>query len=130
MVKKDNALAGIDMIIAVIAIFIFSVFIISLMSNNAIENIKLAKETLAMIHITEIFENVGIESFDNVTQENVDNLIPEEVKNNYEVEVIIQDEIEGITEEQNILKKVSATLTYEVANKKYTCSMERLKVKE
>lgn len=130
MIRNKDALAGLDMIISIVAIFIFSVLIISLMYNNAIENIKLAKENLAMIHITEIFENVGIEKFENITQENIYNLIPEGVQNNYEVEIIVEDEIEGVTQEQNILKKIKATLTYEVGDKKYTCSMERLKVKE
>lgn len=139
-IKNNKGFAGVDMIIAVIAITIFSTLILSLMGNNVIENLKLTKETMAMIYITEIFENVGIQPFDSevyniigtdyteITEENI--LVPEEVINNYKVEMAATTELDGVTNNENILKKIKIKLTYQVANKDYVCSMERMKIKE
>lgn len=129
--KSKDGLAGIDMVIAVVAITIFSALIISLMYYNATENIKVTKETLAMIYITEVFENIGIANYEDVTQDNISNLIPEAVYNSgYDIEIsVVNPDIENVEEQDNI-KKVKLTLTYEVGSKTYTCSMERLKVKE
>ena len=130
-IKKNNALAGIDMIIAIITIMIFSTLILALMSNNAMQNMKTAKETLAMIYITEIFENIGIADYDSVLEENTNDFIPQEALNTYQIDMKIENDFEDIEdEEQNIVKKVYVTLTYEIGNKTYSCSMERLKIKE
>lgn len=131
-IKRNTGLAGMDMIIAIVAIIIFTTLILALMCNNAIENVKVAKETMAMIYITEIFENIGIAEYDNVSEENVNDFIPQEVSNNYDVEIIVDDEVKEVPENQEnqIIKKITATLTYEVGNKTYSCSMERLKIKE
>lgn len=128
--KKDTGLAGTDMIIAIIAIIIFSTFILSLMINNSIENIKIAKETMAMIYITEIFEKIGIEDYDDVIEDNIENFIPEEALSNYKIDITIEDDFEGIKEQQDIIKKIRVTLSYNVGNKTYTSSMERYKIKE
>ena len=142
--KKDKGLAGVDIVIAVIALMIFSTLILSLIYNNVAENVKLKKETLAMIYITEIFENVGIESYENLengTYENIgenddiDNtyikdLIPEDAKREYRVDLTITNELENVENTEDIIKKIVVTLTYEVNDKNYTCSMERMKIKE
>jgi len=129
-IKKDNGLAGVDMIIAIIAITIFSTLIVSLMYNNVIENVKLKKETLAMIYITEAFENIGIETYDNITEENINNLVPEEARNNYNIEMTVTNEFDDVTNNEYIMKKITLKLSYEIANKTYSCSMERMKIKE
>ena len=115
------------MIISITAITIFSAFILSLMVNNSMENLKIARETMAMIYITEVFEKVGIADYDAVLEENKDDFIPQEALENYKVEMKVEN-IEN--QEQDILKKVSVTLTYEITNKTYSYSMERLKSKE
>ena len=129
-VKKDNGLVGVDMIIAIIAITIFSTLIVSLMYNNAIENVKLKKETLAMIYITETFENIEIESYDNVTEDNISILVPEEAFNIYEVELNITNELDDVQSNEDIMKKIILKLSYEIDNKTYSCSMQRMKIKE
>lgn len=129
--KKDNALAGIDMIIAIVVVMIFSVLILTLITNNALENVKNAKETMAMIYITEIFENIGMAEYDTVSKENANTFISQEILNNYDVEMRVEDTFEKIeNKDQDILKKVYLTLTYEIGNKVYSCSMERLKIRE
>ena len=128
--KKNNGLAGIDMIIATIAISIFSTLIVSMIYNNVLENVKLKKETMAMIYSTEIFENIAIESYDNVTQENSSNFIPEKVLKGYTVNLNISTDLDDVNYNQNIIKKIVLTLSYEVGNKTYTCTMQRMKIKE
>lgn len=128
-IKKNSGLAGIDIVIAIIAIVIFTTLILALMYNNAMENIKIVKETLAMVYITEIFENIGIADFDEVTAGNENNFIPKEVNKNYEVNLKIEDEFEDL-EKQNIIKKINIIIKYEIGDKTYSCSAERLKAKE
>ena len=128
--KKNNGLAGIDIIIAIIAVTIFSTLIISMMYYNVSENVKLKNETLAMIYITEIFENIAIEDYENVTQDNINNFIPEEAIKLFQVDMTVTNNLENVTNNEDILKKVEVKLTYVVGNKTYTCSMERMKIKE
>lgn len=128
--RKDTGLAGTDMVIAIIAIIIFSTLILSLIVNNSIENMKVAKETMAMIYITEIFENIGIADYNTVSEENIDNFVPQEVLKNYKVDVTINNKFDEIEEQQDIIKKIKVTLTYNIGNKTYTSSMERLKIRE
>ena len=89
--RGDRGLATVDMIIAIIAIMIFSSLIVSMMYSNVMENVKLKKETLAMIYMTEIFENVGRENYSNLSvgtyeditvntyDEYIEGLIPEDL---------------------------------------------------
>ena len=84
-----------------------------------------------MIHITEIFENIGIESYENITEANIINsLIPKDVKNNYGVEVSVTNYFPDIQNYEDIMKKVTVKLSYTIEDKQYTCSMERIKGKE
>jgi len=141
-IKNDKGLAGVDMIIAIIAVMILSTLIVSMMYSNVMENVKLKKETLAMIYMTEIFENVGIENYSNLsvgTYENItvnthdgyiEGLIPEDLPEGYEVDMVITNELEGVTNNEDILKKVQLTLTYKVGDKFFSSSMERMKIKE
>jgi len=124
--KKQKGLVGADIIIAVIAIMIFSTLILTMIYNNTLENVKLKKEALAMIYITEIFERIAIESYDNVTVETINNSLSSKLKENFNVGVSVTN----ISGSEDILKKVELTLTYEVAGKKYNCSMQRMKIKE
>lgn len=129
-IKNEKGLAGVDVIIAIIAITIFSTLIISLMYNNVLENVKLKKETLATIYLTETFENIGIENYENITEENINSLVPQEARENYNVEMTVTNEFENVTNNEDIMKKVIVKMSYVVGNKSYSCSMQRMKVKE
>ena len=106
------------------------------------ENVKLKKETLAMIYMTEIFENVGIENYDNLVKGNyrniisndyddhIEGLIPQDFPKDYEVSINITDELDGVTNNEGILKKIELTLTYEIGDKTFCSSMQRMKIKE
>ena len=124
--KSESGIVTTDVVLSIIAIMIFSVLFISLMYNNSIENIKLKQEGLAIADITETFENIGIADYTDVTNENADSFIPEDVQNHA---IKIDLEITQIGEE-DILKKITATASYKMANKVYEFSMERMKIKE
>lgn len=140
--RGDRGLATVDMIIAIIAIMIFSSLIVSMMYSNVMENVKLKKETLAMIYMTEIFENVGRENYSNLSvgtyeditvntyDEYIEGLIPEDLPEDYIVDIVITNNLEGVKNNEDILKKVELTLTYKVGEKIFSSSMERMKIKE
>ena len=129
-VKKNSGFVGADIVIAILAVTIFATLILTMMYNNVIENVKIKKETLAMIYITEIFEKIGTESYENVTEGNINNFVSEEVRNQYLVDISVTEQLQGVQNNEGILKKVNITLTYEVASRKYSCSMQRMKSKE
>lgn len=135
IIKKNNGFVGIDIILAIIAIMIFSGLIFSLMYNNALENLKIRKEALATIYITETLEKVGITNYEEITQEYIESgkLFPEDMPDTYQMNIqLITDEL-SISEKQkqnNIVKKVIVNISYKVGNKDYKLSMERMKVKE
>ena len=127
-VKETKGFIEVDMAVAIIAIIIFSTIIISLMYNNALQNKKIKKEALAIIYITETFENVGIASFDDITSDNISNFVPIEVGRYYTVSTDVTELDQN--EYEKIIKKVSISLSYKVGNKTYDVTMERLKAKE
>ena len=141
-IKREKGLAGVDLVIAVIAVMAFSTVIVFLMQGNVNENVKLKKDTLAMIYITEIFENVGMESYQNLENgtyedignndyiSSIENLLPLDMAKGYKVDITITNGIENVANNEDIMKKVVVTLTYSLNNKNYTCTMERMKIKE
>lgn len=130
--SSNKGFVGIDMTVAIVAIIVFSGLIITLMYNNYLENIKIKKEALATIYLTQIFENIAIADYQDVTQANIDNFIPADLEeNNYNVQLTITSNLElPDIENQDILKKVNAVISYQIANKQYQYTMERIKIKE
>ena len=92
--------------------------------------------------ITEIFENVGIESYQNLSNGDyldigkndyntvIEKLVPNEAIDLFEIDIRITNELEDVENNEDILKKIIVTLTYNINDKYYTCSMERMKIKE
>lgn len=127
--KNQNALAGVDIIIALVAIIIFSTLILSLITTNVSENIKIAKETIAIIYMTEIFEKIGIADYDDVSKAKKDDFISSNVSGDYEVEFEVTEHKKA-GEDYGIMKKIKLALKYKIGDKTYECSMERLKARE
>lgn len=130
-VKKNNGIVAMDTALSIVAIIIFSTLIISLIYNNFLQNIRLRKDTIAIIYLTETLENIGIESYDNINTDNVENLVPKNAKENgYDIQLTISNVYPDDAEKEDIIKKIVATISYELPNKKYSYSMERMKIKE
>ena len=156
--KNNKGYVAIDMAVAIIGIIVFSGLIISLMYSNFLENAKTKKEAIAVIYLTELMENVGIATYEQVPldkekeknlelyQEKIENLKPADLKkssssNNkdvYRIDIKIvnigQDgeeiNIEQVEETNDIIKKITATISYTVGNKKYSNTLQRIKIKE
>lgn len=128
--ENERGVVVIDTAIAIMAIMIFSVLIIFLSTNNIVENIKLKKETMAAIYITEIFENIGRANYDDINIDNINSYVPQEVNDNYKVDITMQSDFAEVANYENIMKKVIVNLSYQIRGKTYTCSMERIKIKE
>lgn len=125
-IKKNGGFVATDIVLAIIGIFMFSTLIVSLMHNNSLENLKLKKEALATIYLTEALENIGIANYEQVTEENTDIFIPGDIENNgYDMDITItEDDNEGIT------KKITTTISYNIGDKEYTKVIDRTKIKE
>ena len=134
--KTEKGFVGIDMVLAIAAVMIFSVLIIALMNNNYLQNIKVNKKALATIYLTETLENIGIAKYEDITQSNIDNIISDLVpegleEKGYKIKIEVDEDISlGEETTEDILKKVKVTISYKVRDKEYQYYMERLKAKE
>lgn len=129
MLKNKNGLAAVDICIALIAIIIFSSIILSLMYNVKLENLKIKAKVKANIYLTEILENIGIAKYDDVTSENL-NLFPNDMSDAYTAKIEVSKLSDEDSNKEDVIKKVKVIVSYEIGNKTYEESMERLKVKE
>lgn len=129
MLKNKNGLAAVDICIALIAIIIFSSIILSLMYNVKLENLKIKAKVKSNIYLTEILENIGIAKYDDVTSENL-NLFPDDMSDAYAAKIEVSKLSDEDSNKEDVIKKVKVIVSYEIGNKTYEESMERLKVKE
>lgn len=129
MLKSKRGITGVDAIIAIIAIMIFTSTILALMYNVKMENLKIKAKALASVYMTEILENIGITEYDEVTSENIELIpqMPEALNAKINVSKIIE---EDNTKTEDILKKVTVTISYKIGNKTYQETTQRLKTKE
>ncbi len=124
--KNEKGIITTDVVLSIIVIMMFSVLFISLMYNNAVENIRLKAHGIAVADLTETFENIGAADYEDVTNENIYSFVPENIETHG---IAIDMEVTTVGEE-DILKKVSAVASYKISNKIYEVSMERMKIKE
>lgn len=132
MCKKQGGLTGIDVTIAIVAITLFTGLILSLMYNVKNQNYIKACSITSDLYLTETLENIGIADFDNVvsaSSEEGSEIIPDLPDVFYEtisVENLSQIDIN----KEDIIKKVTVTISYNIGNRKYEKSIQRLKVKD
>ena len=124
--KTENGIITTDVVLSIIVIMMFSVLFISLMYNNAVENIRLKAQGIAIADLTETFENIAAADYEDVNTNNIYSFIPENIASHG---IAINLEVTQVGEE-DILKKINATASYKISNKIYEVSMERMKIKE
>ena len=137
-IKNNKGFLAIDTVVAVIAMMIFSVLIITMIYTNFMTNYKVRIRTLSTIYLVETLEKIGIAKYDEVTSENTENFMPSNMRKNYEMTIEIYEDVEEILNEsgqtelpnEQIIKKVVAKVTYQLSDKKYEYTMERIKIKE
>ena len=133
MLKEKKGLTGIDIVLTVIIVILFTSIILSLMYNVKQQNLKQVYKQASNIYLTETLENIGIADYEDIietTSENNSELIPDLPSMFYE-----KIEVESIKNEENpnkedIIKKVTVTIFYTIGNKTYETVAQRLKIKE
>ena len=133
MLKEKKGLTGIDIVLTVIIVILFTSIILSLMYNVKQQNLKQVYKQASNIYLTETLENIGIADYEDIietTSENNSELIPDLPSMFYE-----KNEVESIKNEENPnkekkKKKVTVTISYTIGNKNYETVAQRLKIKE
>ena len=130
MIKNSKGFTQTDIVVAVVAIIFFTTLIVALMTNVKVQSTKLKGKLLANIYLTEALENVGILQYDYVTEENK-NLIFPKMTDAFTPQLSISKLTdEDNTKDEDVIKKVEVKITYQIGNKTYEETAQRLKVKE
>ena len=130
MIKNSKGFTQTDIVVAVVAIIFFTTLIVALMTNVKVQSTKLKGKLLANIYLTEALENVGILQYDYVTEENK-NLIFPKMTDVFTPQLSISKLTdEDNTKDEDVIKKVEVKITYQIGNKTYEETAQRLKVKE
>lgn len=128
--SDNKGVTGVDLVIAVIVIAIFTGVITHLMASIYKMSIEIQKSANANAYATMILEKIDEKSFEEVTDNFVDNL-----KNNGEVN--IDDDytitmnitaIDGI--DATLMKKVALKVEYNINGEKKQLFINKLKIKE
>ena len=127
MLKNSKGFTGIDIVISIIAILLFTSSILALMYNVKKENLEIEAKLLANIYLTETLENIGIAEYDDITSENT-NIIPE-MSDSFHITTNVTKISDEDATKEDIIKKVNITISYKVRNKTYEESVQRLKIK-
>lgn len=133
MFKGKNGLTGIDIVFAVIIIILFTSIILSLMYNIKLQNTKQVYELACNIFATQTLENIGISDYEDIIESDSDNnsnnLIPDLPSMFHEkIEVESINDIDS--SKDDIIKKVTVTITYNISGKTYQNVYCRLKEKD
>lgn len=130
MIKNSKGFTQTDIVVAVVAIIFFTTLIVALMTNVKVQSAKLKGKLLADIYLIEALENVGILQYDYVTEENK-NLIFPKMTDVFTPQLSISKLTdEDNTKDEDVIKKVEVKITYQIGNKTYEETAQRLKVKE
>lgn len=130
MIKNNKGFTQTDIVVAVVAIIFFTTLIVALMTNVKVQSTKLKGKLLANIYLTETLENVGILQYDYVTEENKDLIFPKMTDVFTPQLSISKLTDEDNTKDEDVIKKVEVKITYQIGNKTYEETAQRLKVKE
>ena len=130
MIKNSKGFTQTDIVVAVVAIIFFTTLIVALMTNVKVQSTKLKGKLLANIYLTEALENVGILQYDYVTEENKDLIFPKMTDVFTSQLSISKLTDEDNTKDEDVIKKVEVKITYQIGNKTYEETAQRLKVKE
>lgn len=126
LLKSNKGVTGIDIVVAVIIIVVFTGIVSTLMYNSYLIGLEILKSANASAYATIILEKVDEKAFEDVTDNFVDTLISNnelELDSSYTVEFVKQDVNE-------IIKKVDLNINYTVGNSNKTLSISKLKIKE
>lgn len=131
MFKSEKGLTGIDIALTIIIIVLFTSIIFSLMYNVKYQNLIQVYKLASNIYLTETLENIGIENYDDIVavgyneSSDLKPEMPSMFSEQIQVENFNQD-----SDKEDIIKKVTVTISYKIKDKTYEETAERLKIKE
>lgn len=127
IILNNKGITGIDLTISIIVLSLFTGLIVSLMLNTYSTAVEIKKSANAMAYATIILEKVDEKSF-----ENINNSFVSYLESLGEVDISDDYTIEFNTEtlEENLFKKATITVRYEVNGDEKSISINKLKVKE
>lgn len=101
------------------------------MYNVKYENTRQLYKLSSDIYLIETLEKIGIANYEDVTSDN-DNLLPSDLPTFMEETISVQslNNSEEYNFEEDLIKKVTVTISYNVNGKTYEQSISRLKQKE
>ena len=124
---NEKGITGIDLIIGIVVLSIFTVVIVSLMLNAYSTSIGVKKSANAMAYATIILEKVDEKSFEDVNDSFVAYLealgevdISDDYTITFNTEVL----------EENLFKKATITVSYDVNDDQKSITINKLKIKE
>ena len=132
MYKKQGGLTGVDVTIAIVTITFFTGLILSLMYNVKNQNYIKACKITSDLYLTETLENIGIIDFDEVvttSSNSVSQIIPQ-LPAIFSETVSVENISDIDPNKENIIKKVTVTISYNIGNRNYEKSVQRLKIKD
>lgn len=124
---NEKGITGIDLTIGIIVLSIFTGVIVSLMLNAYSTSIEVKKSANAMAYATIILEKVDEKSFEDVNDSFVAYLealgevdISDDYTITFNTEVL----------EENLFKKATITVSYDVNDDQKSITINKLKIKE
>lgn len=130
MLKNNKGLTGTDIVITIVVIGFFATTILALIYNVKLENLKIKSKLVANIYLIQTLENVGIVTYDDVTTDNVTNLIPADLPDGYTSQMTVTNFNDEDNTKEDLIKMVEVKISYQIGNKTYEETAQRLKVKE
>lgn len=129
MFKSNKGFTGIDIVLSIIIVIIFTSIIVSLMYSVKMENYRIKARAISNIYLVETLENIGIAKYENIKSDNTD-LFPKEMSTEFEKKIEVTSIKDEDTSKEDIIKKVKVTIGYKIGNKNFEETAERLKAKE
>ena len=135
--KKENGVTGVDIAISIAIIMIFVSVIASLFYNVSSESTNLKRRAQATEYEIKEIENLKAKTMDDIANNELSYEIPEtnpeEIAPGYNKSVKIEDykELKGDDGiEENIIKKITVTVSYKVNGKSESITLEAMVTKE
>lgn len=130
ILSDNKGVTGVDLVIAVIVIAIFTGVITQLMASIYKLSLEIQKSANANAYATMVLEKIDEKSFEEVTENFVTNLKDNKevsIDDSYTITMQITP-IDGVDE--NLMKKVALTVKYEISGEERLLRINKLKVKE
>ena len=134
----EKGATGIDIVGGMVIFAFASVLVVNLYYQIFVTTVSTKVHQVATGCITEVFEKIDLENYQDITDARVKEMINEakmndyfnEEKNSSHVEYSIINYAKEAGEEEDILKKITITVVYNIGGNEVTFPMSKIKVRE